>query len=277
MSTYQLSECKYGRFLYNRNDTYIGRSLEYYGEWSDFELDLFRQVLRPGDHVVETGSNIGSHTVAIGQMVGEDGVVHSFEPMRYTHQLLDANLALNECFNVFSHNAATGRESTKIQFPHIDPRSVANFGALAIENPLALPTEAVDMVAIDSLDLQRLDFLKADIEGHELDMLIGAQQTIARCRPTIYVEFGPSKDELVAQFDAMGYNCYYFISPMYNPGNFRGHAVDIFGASSMDLLCMPKERDKVSGLSAARVGDQLVTFNGATAVYATLPWTGARV
>lgn len=271
MSTYQLAECRYGRFLYNRNDAYIGRSLEQYGEWSEAEVDLFRQILRPGDHVVEAGANIGSHTVAMSQFVGDRGVVHAFEPMRHTHQLLNANLALNECFNVVSHRAAVGREASRILFPIADPRASNNFGALSVFNHGNHETEATDQTALDLLGLQRLDFLKADIEGYEFELLMGARNTIGSFRPLVYLEFGPSKDELVRYFDSLNYTCYYYISPMYNARNFRNNPTDIFNAGSTDLICVPNERCVVKGLTAASVGDGLVSWTGTGINYMVSP------
>lgn len=278
MPIYELIDCRHGRFLYNTNDHYVGASLARYGEWSEYEVELFAKFLRPGDHVIEAGSNIGSHTVPISRLVGDTGLVHSFEPMRHTQQLLSANLALNECFNVVSHRAAVGREPARIQFPLADPRVHANFGALSVRNHSDHPTEEVAQVALDTLDLTRLDFIKADIEEYELELLLGARALLAKFRPIVYLEFGPTKDELVRYFDAIGYTCYYFISPMFNPQNFRGETADAFHASSTDLLCMPKERDSVAGLTPASVGDGLVTWNseGNGITFATLPWSGAR-
>ena len=277
MSIYQLAECRYGRFLYNRNDSYVGRSLEQYGEWSDAEVDLFRQILRPGDHVLEAGSNIGSHTVALSQLVGDDGMVHSFEPMRHTHQLLNANLALNECFNVLSYRCAVGRESARISFPIADPRVPNNFGAMSVLNQGNNTTEEIEQVALDTLGLERLDILKADIEGYEFELLSGARDTIRRLRPFVYLEFGPSKDEIIRYFDALNYTCYYYISPMYSARNFRNSANDIFGASSTDLICVPDERGAVTGLTEASVGDGLVSWTDTGINYLVLPHTGCRV
>lgn len=59
----QLADCRYGKMLFNRNDRYIGKSLSLYGEYSQAEIELFRQILKPGSLVVEVGANIGTHTL----------------------------------------------------------------------------------------------------------------------------------------------------------------------------------------------------------------------
>ncbi len=62
--------CRYGQMLYNLNDQYIGRSLDLYGEFSEGEVDLFRQIVKPGQIVVEVGANLGAHTVFLARQVG---------------------------------------------------------------------------------------------------------------------------------------------------------------------------------------------------------------
>ena len=54
---------KYGKIIYNARDRYIGRSLSVYGEYSHNEAELYRQLLRSGDTVIEAGANMGSLTI----------------------------------------------------------------------------------------------------------------------------------------------------------------------------------------------------------------------
>ena len=89
-----LVRAKHGLMLFNKNDTYIGRSIGKYGEFSEGEIAIFDQLCRPGDIVVEVGANIGTHTLPIAKMVGVAGRVHAFEPQRIVFQTLCANMAL---------------------------------------------------------------------------------------------------------------------------------------------------------------------------------------
>ena len=68
-----------GWMVHNKNDSYIGKSIKEYGEWSQGEIDLLKQILMPTDVVIEVGSNIGSHTLAIAKTVNQ-GSVFAFEP-----------------------------------------------------------------------------------------------------------------------------------------------------------------------------------------------------
>ena len=73
---------KYGKIIYNTRDRYIGRSLAAYGEYSQGEAELYKQLLRSGDTVIEVGANMGSLTVPLARFVGEAGRVIAFEPQR---------------------------------------------------------------------------------------------------------------------------------------------------------------------------------------------------
>ena len=68
-----LKTCRHGLMVYNRNDAYIGRSLDLYGEFSQGETELFQQVVGIGDVVIEVGANIGAHTLRLAQLAGPGG------------------------------------------------------------------------------------------------------------------------------------------------------------------------------------------------------------
>src|SRR5215831_3472721 len=104
-------DCRHGTMIYLKRDQYIGRSLDLYGEFSEFEGEIFSQWLRPGQSVIEVGSNIGAHTLHLAKLVGPQGTVYAFEPQRLLFQLLCANVTLNERFNVRTYHGAVGREA----------------------------------------------------------------------------------------------------------------------------------------------------------------------
>src|SRR3954468_25099344 len=101
--TLRLRQCRHGLMLYDLKSKLLGAMLERYGEYSESQVDIFRQQLRPGMTVVEVGANIGAQTLAFAQAVGSEGRVMAFEPRRSIFQLLCANLALNGIDNVEAH------------------------------------------------------------------------------------------------------------------------------------------------------------------------------
>lgn len=56
-------QCRHGLMVFNRHDQFIGKALKVYGEYSEGEYDVFSQVVKPGDTVIEAGANLGAHTL----------------------------------------------------------------------------------------------------------------------------------------------------------------------------------------------------------------------
>ena len=66
----RLVKARNGFLLYNKNDMYIGKSIEKYGEFSQLEARVFEQICKNGDVVFEVGANIGAHTINLAKLVG---------------------------------------------------------------------------------------------------------------------------------------------------------------------------------------------------------------
>jgi FkbM family methyltransferase len=239
-----LKNCRHGPLLFLRGDQYIGRSLELYGEFSEQEADLFVQIVRPGDVIIEVGANIGAHTVHLAQLTGPGGLVHAFEPQRVIFQMLCANVALNGLLNVHTHHAGAGSSKTQLQVPPLDYAAVGNFGGMSLLPTPAAGSETVPVLPLDSIDLPALKLLKVDVEGMEHEVLSGARQTIARHRPFLYVE-NDREDKsaaLIRLIDELGYHMYWHLPALYNPANFAANPENIFpGIVSVNMLCIPKE------------------------------------
>lgn len=238
----ELAPCHGGLMLFNRNDTYIGASLREYGEFSGEESELFRLIVQPGRTVLDVGANIGPHTVGLSRLVGSAGAVHAFEPQRLIFQLLCANVALNSCTNVFTHQAAVGAVSETLLVPWLDPAEPHNFGGLSLLG--SRPGEPVPVITIDSLGLPDCQFIKLDVEGMETEALRGAVATIARLRPILYVENDRQARsvELIGLIQSYEYRLYWHLPPLYRANNFRAAARNIFGKKvSVNMICIPAE------------------------------------
>lgn len=240
-----VKRCRHGLFMYNRNDLFIGRGLDLYGQWCEFEIHLLRQFIKPGDTIIDAGANIGTHTIAFADLVGPTGLVHAFEPQRRTFHMLAGNVALNGLDNVVCHPKAIGDTNAEIGLPPLPPPDAPfNFGALALSRAAA-DSERVPQVTLDSLDLPACRLIKIDTEGMEPQVLDGARGLIARCRPLLYVEAnepGASKP-LSERLDALGYAAFWSMFPYFDANNFYANTVNIWPnmAPSINLICAPKD------------------------------------
>ena len=236
----KLRRCRYGKMLFNSNDTGIGRALDLEGEWYQSELDLMGQFIREGDVVIDVGANIGSHTVYFAQKVGRQGVVIAFEPQLYTFELLCSNIALNDLFNVIPERAAIGAAAGSTKVKLLDPFSRQNFGGLSIGG-----NEGIDVgvVPLDSLGLSRCRLIKIDVEGMECDVIMGARDLLTRCRPFLYAENNrvEKSQNLIDLIKGLGYDVYEHMAPGWNPANFRGTDQNLVHGTYREssLFCAP--------------------------------------
>ncbi|MDZ4782965.1 MAG: FkbM family methyltransferase [Planctomycetia bacterium] len=238
----QQKTCRHGQMLYNIHDQYIGRSLDLYGEFSEGEIDLFRQLVREGDVALDVGANIGAHTVFLAQHVGPRGSVFAFEPQRVVFQTLCANVALNQLTNVDCRQAAVGATAGEIIVPEIDYRRYANFGGLSLDG--WEQGRLVPVVAIDQLQLSKCEFIKVDVEGMEVQVVRGARDTLSRLRPLLYVENDRSEKsrDLIQLLRDCDYELYWHTPRMFNANNFFGNANNEFGdIVSHNMLCVHRE------------------------------------
>lgn len=236
-----LRSCRNGLTLFNRLDWCIGASLLAYGEFSIGEQELFKAIIRPTDVVVEAGAHIGCHTVALSRMCD---AVYAFEAQRLVFQMLCANLALGECKNVQAWQAVVGKECGKAFVPCQDPALPWNTGGVQLRG--VTEGEPVGMVTVDSMNLD-YNFLKADVEDMELEVVLGALESIERCRPILYLESNNNHRPLVELVDSLGYQMYWHCPKIFSPDNINGREDDIFsGVVSVNILCIPKET-KVEG------------------------------
>jgi FkbM family methyltransferase len=237
-----LGTCRHGTMLYAPHDRFIGGALARYGEFSEGEQELFRQMIRLGDTVVEVGANIGAHTVPLARLAGPAGRVLAFEPQRAIFQMLCANLALNGLAQVQATQAALGAAPGELHVPPIDYTGAGNFGGIALATEGGDP---VPVTTLDALGLPALRLLKVDVEGMEADVLKGGRDTIARTRPLLYVENDREEKSasLIRLVLGMGYRLFWHLPRMFNPQNWRGVAENGFGPIiSINMVGVPAEQ-----------------------------------
>jgi FkbM family methyltransferase len=196
--TCELTRGDIGTFITLMNDSVIGASIVKDGLWAPRDLKVFGDIVEPGMTVLDIGANIGHHTVFFSKRVGKQGRVVAFEPQRTIYHLLAANAAINGCRNVELFNSCVGVEASLVRLFDVDYDSPTNFGALGIVP--ADPSNNGEQVRIDTLDnllstiirpLDRCDFIKIDVQSFELFVLRGAEETIRKFRPTMYIEISP--------------------------------------------------------------------------------------
>ena len=156
--------------------------------WEEHHHDLAYKYLNSDSIVVEVGAHIGTLTVILSKLSKK---VYTYEPIKQSYDLLNKNLLLNNCKNVISYQKGVGDEIGKTKVGYI---SEGNCGATilqggSIEKHWYKKTDVdVDMITLDSLNLDRIDYLKIDVEGYEEKVINGGLKIINKYKPIIVLE-----------------------------------------------------------------------------------------
>lgn len=194
----------YGPMIVNRNDINQTGALLKTGRAIDHaEIMVLSDLLRqcpPNPVVADVGANFGTYSLAFAPLVGPHGQIHAFEAQRIIFNMLCGSVALNAFTNVYCHHLAVGDRDGMLDIPQYDYFKPLNFGSVefgerqieTLEQTRSQDMglrEQVPMIALDRFGWDRLDLLKIDVEGMEFEALRGAEATIMRCRPILFVEF----------------------------------------------------------------------------------------
>ena len=189
--------------LYNIFDIAVGRTLEICGEWLPHERRIYEKLdlNRPNVRVLEAGANVGAVTIPLAMQL-QHGRVLALEPNRMNLQLLNANLALAQLYNVDTFHAALGQHQGAL--PEKKDSAEANGGSqvsFGDSRQFQPESRQVKVVTVDQLlaQVDRLDFwrLGAGASGGfgVMVAMLGAMKSIERFRPWVLLELTfPSLD-----------------------------------------------------------------------------------
>ena len=155
-----------------------------------------RRVIRKDDTVLDIGANFGVFTKLFSQLVGPQGSVIAFEPVPLTFRTLAAGVKRYRRSNVQTMNKAVSDHVGPVFMvvPQYEESLGDNLYQASIVHSAEAPeTFSIEAITIDSLRLPRVDFMKIDVEGHELEVLHGSRQTLERHHPTLMVEVTSSR------------------------------------------------------------------------------------
>lgn len=186
---------KFGAINYFVNDYWFTRN----GSDKIFEEDLILKYLKKtiqGSRLaLDVGAHAGSHTI-IYKALNPNISILAFEPQEKMFELLKHNIESQSLTNVKLFNFAVGHKSctttldTKIHDPEgeirlsYDPKIISNLGGVGF----GPGGERVSIITIDSLNLERCDYIKIDVQGAENLVILGGRDTIIRFKPVIFFE-----------------------------------------------------------------------------------------
>lgn len=190
-------------------------------------LPLVLEYIPEGGTVFDIGAFIGDTTLAYANKVGEKGTIYAFEPNTNAYECLSYNLHKNDTTVYFSRFALGSTIKT------------AKINNVETNNGMNYLTDGDDITVITlnefyvNNEISRIDFIKIDVEGYELDVLIGGKETINKFKPTMLIEINDTtlaRQNVNRQqiFDWLTENNYIYRNIYKNQG---------LNDSQLDIIC----------------------------------------
>lgn len=171
-------------------DDWIQENIYFLEAYEKAELKAVSYLLKPGDVFLDLGANLGLYSLHASRIVGSSGKVISFEPFSINFNALQEHVTTNKLSNVQLEKLAVGEEPGTITLYHNENED--NLGMVTANYIENATREEVKIVSIDAYlkakPIQKVDFIKIDIEGFEYPTLLGMKSTLTAYMPSILVE-----------------------------------------------------------------------------------------
>lgn len=177
-----------------------------------------KKLIRKGDTVIDIGGNLGYYTVSFARLTGRGGKVLSVEPVTLFRKVLERNIKryrLGEIVTVLPF--ALGKENNaRIQMGVPSGSKHFRHGLTrVVEGNTDATNDFIfeeTMMRPDSLfgDLDRIDYIKCDVEGYEIHILPEMISVLQKHQPLIQIETdGENREKIIDLLNSLGYTPHY--------------------------------------------------------------------
>jgi len=190
---------KYNVFVIS-NDEYIAPTIASGYEWDEWMRYDIEELYKEGTEILDIGANIGYNSL----MFSDYGPVYAFEPL--FHKIVQMNVDNNKLKHkmyVIPVALSDKQENIDMYLPVQTKRGHRNYGGSSIHFSNELDPETktnVQCHRLDDIYKGVPSFIKIDVEGHEIQVLKGAENTIKKYMPTILIEIHDFENSEVPKY-----------------------------------------------------------------------------
>lgn len=199
---------------------YIQAMIYLFGNFEPPTIKFLEEYIKKGHVIIDIGANVGYHTLIFSKLTGENGFVYAFEPEPLNYKTLKKNVDLNNLDNVRCVNKAISEKQETLDF--FVSNSFNKGTHSLVYNPIQHSQESIKIDAIPlshfilENDLNKIDFIKIDVEGAEYEVIKGMETSLIEYKPTLLVEInneaqethGKTSKSLKEYICGFGYDCY---------------------------------------------------------------------
>jgi FkbM family methyltransferase len=191
------------------------------------EMEVLKALISAGDSVADIGANVGVYTKELSSLVSPTGHVYSFEPILETFEILETVISKAHLSNVCSFNAALGSKLAEHEMliPELGGFT-GYYWAHFAQTGESGRREKVKVLTLDELwktnTIRRLNFIKCDVEGSELEVIRGASDLIRSQFPGWLLEVSrETSNEVFKMFKDLGYQAFVYNNWLVETDDYR--------------------------------------------------------
>jgi FkbM family methyltransferase len=235
------------------NDKGISSELLLFKTHEPLSTEILKEILKSGMICIDIGSNIGYYALLERKIVGREGKVIAIEPSFINFHYLKRNLAINKFDDIETYNYAISNFDGECIFLH--NKSHSNLSKILSKDIEKSSESLVFRITCKRLDtflkehsLKNINFIRMDVEGHEVEIISGAYQTIRAFKPILFIEvhkdiLGLEKTvKLLKTLEKLGYTkCIYVPRELDVPliGNRKDIQIYLFGEFIKKIHLIP--------------------------------------
>ena len=186
------------------------------GSYEENETKIIMECVNENDTILDIGANVGLYTILLNKY--KNCTTYSFEPIKYTFDLLNKNLAINGV-NAKVYNIGLS-DKNKVENFYFNYKEIAASSMRDLREDNNVEIVKCDIRKLDDFvaeeNISNIDFIKIDVEGAELFALRGGVESIKQYKPIIFCEmlrkwakkFDYHPNDIIELLKNIGYSCY---------------------------------------------------------------------
>jgi FkbM family methyltransferase len=191
-------ETDFGHFCLLEKDL-ISNTINNYGYWELHLYHFYSHFIKPEDTIIDGGANLGFHSIQFAKLANK-GTVYCFEPQPLIYNILTTNILINGATDIIKQNklGLGEKENIELKMTPLSEQEFSehciNYGGRGLTDSNE-GEETVILTTIDNLNLNKLNLIKLDVQGFELQTLKGGENTIKSNYPIMFIENYPDSEQ----------------------------------------------------------------------------------
>lgn len=204
-----------GRKFYIEKISLVKRHLFFVDTYEEIESQIIQRIVGAGDYAFDVGASFGWYTILMSKLVGNSGKVFAFELVPHIAEECRYNISLNQLDNnIVVEGVALGEEDGIVEYIYSEDLGLGNLNPKGLTGGGIMKTGQGKITSLDNYmerkGIQKVNFIKCDVDGAEVLFLRGARKTISFHQPVIIIEASgahgrPSCYEIFSELSQCGY------------------------------------------------------------------------